>query len=74
MRQNDAASWLLIAAERHISGDTDALSTAFRRPISARLAPVVKGVAGPVNAEYWLVRTGASRRLSVPLLCIDFRP
>jgi hypothetical protein len=47
MRQDDASSWLLIAAERHISGNTDALSTAFRRPMSARLVLMVKGVAGP---------------------------
>jgi hypothetical protein len=47
MRQSDASLWLLMEAERHTSGNTDALSTAFRRPMSASLAPMVKDGAGP---------------------------
>jgi hypothetical protein len=47
MRQGDASHWLLMAAERPTSGDTDALSTAFRRPMSARLAPMLNGATGP---------------------------
>src|SRR5687767_5610225 len=42
----------------HISGHTDALSTAFRRPMSACLASIVQGVASRANTECWLDRTG----------------
>jgi hypothetical protein len=57
MRQGDAAPWLLIAAERHTSGDTDAFDS-FQTPHEC--APGTHGQGGgqPMRTEYRLVRTG----------------